>query len=68
MLFCVPTILAQVRTILYKCFVFCIFIKLGEIHISQKNPTMYIVYSQRIILVGGIILKDTLHCMRKLWY
>ena len=67
MLFCVHTILAQVRTILY-CFVFCVFIKLGEIHISQKKPTMYIVYSQRIILVGGIILKDTLHCMRKLRY
>lgn len=60
MLFCVhTTILAWVRTILY-CFVFCIFIKLGEIHINQKKPTMYIVYSQRIIWVGGIILKDTL--------
>ena len=43
--------------------IYCVLIKLGEIHMSQKKkPTMYIVYSQRIIWIGGIILEDTLHC------
>lgn len=49
MLFCVHTILAQVRTILY-CFVFCIFIKLGEIHISQKKShNVYCIQSENYL-------------------